>query len=496
MNSTKEKLKNYFLIFLIGLSILQIAIYYNYQSKNKLGVFLEMIYESDKYNFKEDEFFRPDRIVVCRKFNENHKMIKKTSQEYYILWRDAKKYLKDVLDTEIYEEVVPFTYELWNNIIIRKSVMLEFDQDVHSNLISTFLGNSFSKDMELTKVKKVVMQPFENKDNIMTLYLTDGDRIFKVYSYITKDRLQKETYDKLLETIEQDNSYKNYSLIKEIYPDKDMAPFNINQDILLATDDESVENYNAYFCMLPILLDDITFNNNSDLEDLSKEVLGKEEDYYDIGMDLYGTIVFRNVKDIFRIYKDGLLEYKYLEKVQEDKNENIVEAFKKVTEFIANLKGLTEGADITLVKTEKNGKKGEGYKFTFDYKLDNIPVIINNYKSKVVPDVTLKNAIEIISTNNQVVSCFWLLRDFDTAKEDIEYKIGFEGLLDNLIEKYDVDKRILQIYNIYNAYVMNFSDEEILVPYFIVKSNCRIDLLDYYAVPLMGEDEEIELVTG
>ena len=330
----------------------------------------------------------------------------------------------------------------------------------------------------------------------MTLYITDGIKIFKTYNYITKDRLQKDAYDRLLEAIEEDKAFTNYSLIKEIYPDKDMVPFNINQDILLATDEKGVEEYNAYFCMLPILLDDITFNNDSDLDDLSKEILGNEEDYYDIGIDSYGTIVFRNVNDIFRIYKDGLLEYKYLEKVQEDKNENIVDAFKKAAEFIIDLRGLIEGADITLVKSEKYGKKGEGYKFTFGYKLDNVPVIINNYKSKVIPDITLKNAIEIVSTNSKVISCFWLLRDFDTAKENIRYKVGFEGLLDDLVEKYDVDKRILQIYNIYNAYVMDFSDEEILVPYFIVKSNCRIDSLHYYSVPLIGEDEEIELVTG
>ena len=136
---TKEKLKNCVLIFLIGLSVLQIMMYHNYQSKNKLGSFLERIYESEKYDFEVDEFFRPDKIVVCRKFNENHWMIKKTNQDYYVLWKDAKKYLKDILDQENYEEIVPFTYEMWNNIIIRKSIMLEFDRDLDSNIVSTFL---------------------------------------------------------------------------------------------------------------------------------------------------------------------------------------------------------------------------------------------------------------------------------------------------------------------------------------------------------------------
>ena len=186
MNSTNERLKNCFLIFLIGLSILQIGVYYNYQSKNKLGEFFERIYEEDKYNFEIDEFFKPDRIIVCRKFNDKHWMIKKTTQEYYILWRDAKKYLKDVLEEELYEEVIPFTYDIWNNIIIRKSVTLEFDGDVDSNLVSTSLGNSFSNDIEIDKIKKVVLQPFENKDNMMTIYITDGVKIFKLYNYITK----------------------------------------------------------------------------------------------------------------------------------------------------------------------------------------------------------------------------------------------------------------------------------------------------------------------
>lgn len=489
MQSTKERVKGVILVVLIVLSVVQIQIYWNYQSDNRLGKFLEKKYGDDRYNFLVDEFFRPDRIIVSEGFDESHWMLKKNSWEYDVIWTDAKSYIKDFLEKEEYQEVIPFDYDNWSNVIIRKSILIEFDGEVDANLVSTFLGNSTTKDVEPYHVKKVLMQPFEDVNNVMTFYIADEEDIYKVTSPITGTRLPKEAYDKLIASFEGRTSFTKYSLINEIFPNKEAAPFNISSDVLVAIDGSSTERYNSYFCMLPILLDDIMFNNNSDLEDLSKEVLGENRDYYDVGVDADSTVVFKNVDNIFRIYRDGVLEYKYLDTVQKDKDDSIIKSFKKATEFVADLKGLTEGADITLVGAKKNKKGEEGYIFTFDYKVDDVPVIINNYRSQVIPEINLNNAIEIVSTSNRVISCYWLLRDFDKAQDGTHYYIGFEDLLDDLFKKYNIDKKTLEIQDMYTAYVVNCDSEDgLMEPYLIAKSAVGIKPNEFYAVGLRRKE--------
>ena len=493
MSTRKERIKDYILIWLISLSVLQLGFYWTYQNKDMLTTFWNKIYKRDKTSFEINEFFRPDRIIVSEGFDGNHFILKKNIQEYNYLWNDAKKYLKEFLKTGDYEEETPYTDEIWGNIIIKKSIMLEFDGDIDSALISTFLGNNFKANILPQNIKKVVMQPFESVNNTMIFYVASKDNIVKVCSPIKQNRLSKEFYDNLINSVSDKNILTNYSLMKEIFPNNTTAPFNICSDVLIAIDENSVERYNTYFSMLPILLDDITLNDNSDLDDLSEEILGSNKDYYDIGVDLDNTIVFKNLESIFRIYKDGLLEYKYLGNIHDDLGNNIAKSFKKTTEFVAGLKELIEGADITLVKTEKvTNKDMQGYKFIFDYKLDDVPVVINNYKSNVIPDVTLNNAIEIISTNSRVVSCFWILRDFDTAITDVEYCVGFAQLLDDLFVQYNLDKDRFQILDIDDSYVINFEEEDVLVPNIMIKSSDR----DYYMLPFTRKDERIGLVSG
>ena len=145
MNRTKERLKSCILVVLIVFSAVQVYVYWK---GDKLESFFERTYSNDRYNFLVDEFFRPDRIIVSEGFDESHWMLKKNSWEYGVIWEDAKSYIRDFLAKGDYKEVVPFDYDNWSNVIIRKSVLIEFDGEVDASLVSTFLGNSETKDVE------------------------------------------------------------------------------------------------------------------------------------------------------------------------------------------------------------------------------------------------------------------------------------------------------------------------------------------------------------
>ena len=491
MRLGKEKLKNYILMFLIGFSIVQMYIYYNYQSGNRITTFIENFYKKDKYNFNINEYFIPCKIVLSEGFDGDHYLLKNDTKEYNDLWNDAKKYLKDLLETEDYVDVMDYTDEAWSNIIKRKSVLIEFYGEIDSDLISTFLGNEFELNIKPENIEKILMQPFDSVNNVMTFYVANDVHIYKVVSPITRGRLDRKYYNELLKDMANRKSQVRYSLMQEIFPNKETSPFSISPDVLVSINNET-ERYNAYFSMLPILLDDIKITNSKDIEDLSFEILGNNKDYYDIGVDINNTIVFKNLENIFRIHKDGLLEYKYLGSTNEKTATNVAKAFNNVTDFIANLKGLVEGADITLVKTEKlNSKNDNGYKFTFDYRLDDMPVLIDHYVSEETPSIKLDHAIEIISKNNKVVSCTWILRDFGKADEGMDYYIGFEEILDNAFKKNNIKRDSLKIDCLYTAYIVSLEEDEILTPQVIL--NYKRGTSTYYSVPLTRKDEDIEL---
>ena len=304
MRLGKEKLKNYILMFLIGFSIVQMYIYYNYQSGNRITTFIENFYKKDKYNFNINEYFIPCKIVLSEGFDGDHYLLKNDTKEYNDLWNDAKKYLKDLLETEDYVDVMDYTDEAWSNIIKRKSVLIEFYGEIDSDLISTFLGNEFELNIKPENIEKILMQPFDSVNNVMTFYVANDVHIYKVVSPITRGRLDRKYYNELLKDMANRKSQVRYSLMQEIFPNKETSPFSISPDVLVSINNET-ERYNAYFSMLPILLDDIKITNSKDIEDLSFE--GFENDI------VIKSEYVIHISDMLTIFYNNMFSYSKVE---------------------------------------------------------------------------------------------------------------------------------------------------------------------------------------
>jgi len=118
-------------------------------------------------------------------------------------------------------------------------------------------------------------------------------------------------------------------------------------------------------------------NSSQDLDDIAKIVLGEDEDDYIRSIDVYNkTIAFQNLSNMYRIYTDGLLEYKYLHGVNSYEKGSKVEALKRVLDLsITGRSWCPVWMFILSGIVEQNGY----YSFTFDYKFNDIAVSFNEY---------------------------------------------------------------------------------------------------------------------
>jgi hypothetical protein len=180
------------------------------------------------------------------------------------------------------------------------------------------------------------------------------------------------------------------------------------------------------------------------------------------------VVVFKNFSNRYNIYKDGLLEYKYLSVIGKRDKGNEIEAFKKALEFIKVRENLISDVDIYLAKMVD---EGEYYTFYFDYKFNNLPVVVNGYPIKN-SGKKLNHAINISANSKRVLSCEWVLRKFEVGNNVLELNMNFGDLLDDTFERYtDLASRGFSIKDKNVSYEIKYSvNTESILPTWVIET--------------------------
>jgi len=126
-----------------------------------------------------------------------------------------------------------------------------------------------------------------------------------------------------------DENIESYSVIKEYVTKLCISIFE--SGCLNSCPGPKYRNYKNLICNVPEKIRKHSATNSSqDLDDIAKIVLGEDEDDYIRSIDVYNkTIAFQNLSNMYRIYTDGLLEYKYLHGVNSYEKGSKVEALKE-----------------------------------------------------------------------------------------------------------------------------------------------------------------------
>lgn len=484
---SRETFKLYILFLLVITSFIQVGILWNYQNQGVPTNFLWSVFNAadQKTEFDMEDFFKPYRIVVSEGFQNPYWVVDEKQQFYSPLWNDAKYYINYLLTNKSVLSKEEYGQEYWGEVILKKSFIFEFKTKVSTNLIAAFLNVDSFTNFKPGSIYKMAILPSENINKDLTVYIYDGVRVNKYVIPFAPKGMDIDDYDNIINEL-YSSELQGYSFIKEFVPDKMRSIHNFRPDVLVVAHGSSYRSFNNIVCKVPDSIGNIRPNSSQDLDDMARGILGEEEDNYIRSIDIYGVIVFQNLSNMYRIYKDGLLEYKYLYVMNNYDKGSESEALKKAMEFIKKRQKLVLGVDIYLSGIIDNGHY---YTFTFDYKFDNMPISFNEYYVSSKDKNTLNNAITIDVNSKRVLSCYWILKEFEIGNENLELNVKFGYLFDDTFAKYkDLSYSDLSIKDINTAYEVKYDvDSQNLRPVWIIETIDKLYVVPMREKPKKGE---------
>ncbi|MCX8130857.1 MAG: hypothetical protein N3I35_12235 [Clostridia bacterium] len=430
-----ERLKFYFLIVLIMTSILQVGILWSYQDYgfpiNFFGRNTVPEDISDEHAAKS--LFLPFRIVLSEGSGDSDKdepsrwiIGNNKDTDYIKLWGETKQYLKNSLS--ISQKPSLMSISEWGRLAIQERVVIfEFKTVVGQNLYSWLLDvDSISNDSP-KEVFKIMVAPWQNSG---MLYISDN---VKVYAYnLSIDEKNLIGYEDIINRYSgnNDKNLRKYNFFKEFDP-KSKHRNNFSDDVLVITKGQYSNIKDAY-SNIPERLNVPKTYTQEQVDQIASAVLGAGKDGYDRTIDSSNnSIEFKTQNKIYKLYKNGYLEYKYLTEIQESDKGEIKEALVNTYRLLNGIKALVS-EESSVYLSGIRASKG-AYLFDFDYMVDGIPI---TFIYQEAGQDMVKPAITVEANSKDVLSCTAYLKSFEQENTESVYNVYFSEMLDELYKNY------------------------------------------------------------
>ncbi|HHV95295.1 MAG TPA: hypothetical protein GXX37_02280 [Clostridiaceae bacterium] len=457
----KSHFKSLILAVLVISSFVQIGIlWYNQNHSfpfNFLKVFSRVIEDRTEVMEKaRKEIYKPYRLTVSNG-NASHWLIEENSELKYELFKEVNEYLKDIFNTS---GGIALDSNLWSELIIKKGILVEFKTQIKTDLLKWFLNNQKGAKVEFDSIYKILMVPDEDINNNNTIYLLTSKGLYKYVIPFGKDRLSRKDYSNIISSLELNRYLPVYKMFKEANPNN-VISYPIPSDALCMISSSSY-----------IRLPTIEYNVETETVDIEKAaaaVLGNEKESYDRYIEK-NALVFKNINNIYRLYNDGLLEYKYVPGAESGQKGSISDAFINAYFFINRIKDAFIDAENGIYISKIKDDNPDYYEFVFDYMAGDYPVYIN-FDEKGNDNKPLKNAITIKANSKRIIECTWYIINIQKSRILRNYNIRFQDLLNGLVRRYG--KEAMESYNIRNttiAYVIDNGRNKSFSPVWIVEN--------------------------
>jgi hypothetical protein len=453
----RERVKTYIILVLILTSIIQVGILWSYQNHGLPINFLIGIFSKTGSVFLREEMISDEELFVPYRVslsdgNESHWIISKNDDKFTTLWDDAKAYLKDTLKLGKPQQIL--SAEEWGEIVTKRGLIYEFKFNLSSNLLRWFMDMAGSSQSDTQGIHKMMLLPRKDiTENYITLYILDSAGISKYVLPVVEGRLDFHKYKDLFTKYEQSKGKDD----TELAITKDMGlsgNYPINPDILGVVRGSKFRRYNSINFTIP--------NKLSDQEEMAKDLLGSEKDSYDSYTDYHGTVVFKNLNNIYRMYADGFLEYEYIPGTGTSEKGDMTKAFANSLTFLSRVdRLLTTQADIYLsgiVETQNS------YRFSFDYKIQDYPIQMN-YTGKGKYNEAVTNAIVIEANSQRIIRGYGILKNIEFSREAAYYNVN----MGDLMNSFELDLSEQYINDMTVAYVIKTKEEKNLKPVWLIE---------------------------
>jgi len=404
----------------------------------------------------KEEAYRPYRLTVSNG-NASHWFIEENNEIKDELFKEVNEYLKEIF---ISSGGVALDSSLWSELVIKKSVLVEFKTEVKTDLLKWFLNSRKASKNEFDSIYKILMVPDEDINNNNTIYLLTSKGLYKYVIPFIKDGISKKAYSKIINNLERISYIPVYKVFKEVNPNN-VISYSIPNDTLCMISSSS------YF-RLPVIEYKVK-TKSADIDEIAAAILGNEKESYDRYIEK-NALVFKNINNIYRLYNDGLLEYKYVPGVEGGLKGSIGEAFENAYFFVNRVKHSFIDTEVELYLSEVKDDNPDYYEFIFDYKTGDYPVYIS-FDEKGNDKQPLKNALTIKVNSKRIIECRWYIINIQKSRTLKDYNVRFQYFLDSFIRKYG--KQILQnngIKDITIAYLVSGDEFNTFSPVWIVES--------------------------
>ncbi len=485
-----EKLKTVFLIFLIVLCVVQVGILWSTQSSS--FPFLSSLFSDSKIALQvsvEDtkaKYLLPSRIVLSTDFDGDHFIIPNGSKDYNRIWEGAKLYMGQALDIKP-QKTQPYNDKLWGKMAASKPYMLEFKTSVPIDIVKWVLNLKPSAGDGLSSIYKIIICP-DDPDNGYsdTLYIRDDGNIY-TYSLSNKIKsLRSDEFTEMYDILKGNPASKNYQTAAEKWGRSE--EINFPNDMLGPMLDNTDEAYPGITCSTFSGMDETDLNSldYEDYDKIASELFGESSRDYDYDRDINGSVVFKRLDIVYRLYKNSVLEYKYTGSQSAAYNLKLLDAYKKAIEFIIDVNKQNNFLSKVNVYLSSFEEQSNSYIFKFDYAImvneqyGEVPVVLKDY-SVAKGMVNQENSIIIEANSKRVVRCQMIPIKFKIGKP-VNYQWAFQYMYSKAFEKYpELNNKDMSVKNFGIYYVLsNAALKEHVAPSFVLytEDNGR------YVIPL------------
>ena len=241
----------------------------------------------------------------------------------------------------------------------------------------------------------------EKSVEVYICYLNEGNT-YRTEKYLFDRKLwalNSEAEEKVLTTLAEDEKYQmtNYSLFGELNLDMGLP------DVPIAVKSK-FRPYKNVLSNIPKAITHIG-GENTDAE-LADIILGIKKDSYN-RESFTDSAQFKNSDSIYTIYRNGLLDYRYIPGGNSEKGSEDA-ALMNAYKFLDGIRQVNDTKGVLYLSAADSSKVGK-YVFKFDYLINESPVFFNESLDKGA--TSIQNAITIEANDKRVLKCTWMLRD-------------------------------------------------------------------------------------
>jgi hypothetical protein len=475
------------LFLLIITSLFQVGILWNYQNH---GVPIVFFRGFNRKNFQVeridmDDFFKPYQLTLLNGYDEPSVVIRQDSEVFGGIWGVLRDHTRDLLIDHKFLSRRAYSDEVWGSFLISPGILVKFHTSFHAELIKAFLDIEEAVELDFTGMTKILFSEVNETRNFMDVYITDYVDIYQ-YRFDLYKNIYESIYLEL--NLENENILEDlsgFSLLQEIFPNTSTAPFNFRPDISVYMIGEKFVKVND----LDISLPEWILRGSRELKYVNQaasDILGEDRYSYHADIDESGNIVLGNVNHIYRIGREGLLEYKYLGESNQQTGTNFRGAFEVAVEFIGTRNFLNDLKNLYVASMAYDPNEML-YSFTFDYAIGDHLVVFEDPESPGYK----RPFIQITTDGSRVIHASMIARVIRVSNQIREYDMGFKNLTSILFANSSIDQlKSLKMEDVFLGFIQNEMQQGTNNPHLLIRT--FEDGFYPLALEKRGEDHGVE----